>query len=86
MKTIFLSSDTKIVTYCGKIISLTDKLNLEKVACINKDSKPVKIHRVTKCTKDAIQIIPSKGISFICGISTKIDVKRYFKSENNIQT
>jgi hypothetical protein len=89
MKTIFLSSDTKIITYCGQILSLSDKLNLGIINCINKDSKPVKIHRITKCIKDAVQIIPSKGISFICGKNTNIYIKRYSKStkvNNNIQT
>ncbi len=86
MKSIFISENTKLVTYCGQIITLNDKLNLEKIACMNKDSKAVKIHKITKCTKNAIQVIPSKGISFICGENTNIAVKRYFKGENNIQT
>ena len=38
MKHIFISENTKIVTYCGQIITLHDKLNLEKVKCINKSS------------------------------------------------
>ena len=83
MKTIFLSSNTKIVTYCGQNITVNDKLNLEDIYLINKDGKPVKIHNINKCSKDAVQVIPNKGIPFICGTSTKINVKRYTKSKNN---